>query len=222
MTYKTILIGPEVSCPEKPHSLVVFVHGLGADGNDLIGLAHEFKGVLGQTKFISPNAPYPCDMAPYGYQWFSLQQGITPEVIGSGVKTAAKKLNQYLDALLLAHDLESKNLVLIGFSQGAMTALYASLRRKSPLGGVIAFSGAFVHSPDLDSEIFSRPPVLLVHGAMDMVVPPMYMSLSESALKYLNVPVQSHLRPALAHGIDAEGINLARTFLVKHLGGKSS
>src|SRR5947208_8561128 len=110
----------------KPRQLVILLHGLGADGNDLIGLAPVLARLLPDAEFVSPNAPFPCDMAPYGYQWFSLQDR-SPEAILGGVRASAPILDAFIDDLLAARGLEEKDLALVGFSQGTMMSLYVGL-----------------------------------------------------------------------------------------------
>jgi len=118
----------------KARALVVFLHGLGADGNDLISLAPLLESVLPDTAFASPHAPFPCDMAPLGRQWFSLQDR-DPDVLLAGVQAAAPLLNAFLDQELKAHGLSDERLALVGFSQGTMIALHVALRRPRPCAG---------------------------------------------------------------------------------------
>src|SRR5690348_15512866 len=130
----------------KPKQVVVLLHGVGADGNDLIGLADYWRELLPDAAFVAPNAPYPCDMAPYGYQWFSLQDR-TPAMIEAGVRATAPILDHFIDATLASLGLEERNLALVGFSQGTMMSLFAAPRRARPVAGVLGFSGALV-APD--------------------------------------------------------------------------
>lgn len=192
--------------------LVVFLHGLGADGNDLISLADELIPDLAGTAFVSPNAPFACDMAPYGYQWFSLQER-TPEKIVAGVKIAAPILDHFLDAQLKQYGLKPKDMALVGFSQGTMMALYTALRRKEPVAGVLGFSGALVGGETLPGEIKSRPPVCLVHGDQDAVVPYDMMQLAAQQLYLNQVPVEAHTAHGIGHGIDPFGLATAIRFL---------
>jgi phospholipase/carboxylesterase len=206
------LTGPSLIPANSPNKIVVFLHGLGADGNDLIGLADEFSETLPNAVFFSPNAPFPCDMAPYGYQWFSLQSWSVDSML-NGLAVAAPMLNDFLDSKLAEYNLEDKDMYLVGFSQGTMTALYTALRRGKPCGGVIGFSGALADDGRLEVEIKSKPRVCLIHGMMDMVVPFSALSLAERSLELLGVDVEAHSRPLLGHGIDSEGLKIARNFL---------
>ncbi len=200
----------------EAQQLVVLLHGLGADGHDLISLAPLFAQRLPQAAFVSPHAPFPCDMAPVGRQWFSFQDA-SPEAILGGVRLAAPVLNAFLDAELERHGLSDSQLVLAGFSQGTMMALYVALRRPAACAGVLGYSGALIGVELLSEEIESRPPVLLLHGDADQVVPPRSLPAAVAALEANGVSVTSELRPGLGHGIDERGLQLGADFLVRHL-----
>ncbi len=196
----------------KPGRIVVLLHGLGADGRDLIQLAPELARHLPDAVFYAPDAPEPCDMAPVGRQWFSLRD-MRPETLARGAERAAPLLDRYLDHLLARHDLEPQRLGLVGFSQGAMMALHVGLRRTARLGAVAAYSGALVAPERLAAELKSRPPVLLVHGDADEVVPAELMFAALEALQRAEVPVQWLLRQGLGHGIDPVGLDAGGRFL---------
>ncbi len=200
----------------EAQQLVVLLHGLGADGHDLISLAPLFAQRLPQAAFVSPHAPFPCDMAPVGRQWFSFQDA-SPEAILGGVGLAAPVLNAFLDDGLERHGLSDSQLVLAGFSQGTMMALYVALRRPAACAGVLGYSGALIGVELLSGEIESRPPVLLLHGDADQVVPPRSLPAAVAALEANGVSVTSELRPGLGHGIDERGLQLGAEFLVRHL-----
>jgi phospholipase/carboxylesterase len=202
----------------KPRQLVILLHGLGADGNDLIGLAPVLAQVLPDAEFVSPNAPFPCDMAPYGYQWFSLQDR-SPATILAGVRAAAPVLDAFIDEALESRGLAEKDLALIGFSQGTMMSLYVGLRRARPVAGIVGFSGALVGAEFLAGEIRSRPRVLLVHGDADQMVPFQALAIAERTLIAADVPVETLTCPGLGHGIDEAGLKAAARFLTEALGG---
>jgi len=197
-------------------SLVVLLHGLGADGNDLIGLAPQLGQVLPGAAFVSPHAPFPCDMAPYGRQWFSLQD-TSPAALESGVRMAAPILDGFLDGELERHGLGDERLALVSFSQGTMMSLFVALRRARPCAGVLGYSGALIGAEGPAEEIKSKPPVLLIHGQADEVVPFRAMPVAVAALEANGVPVQSEGRPGLGHGIDPEGLSLGARFLMQIL-----
>lgn len=216
-------MNPSLSGPElKPRSgvrakqLVVILHGWGADGANLIDLAEHFSHDLPEAHFIAPNGPETCEMNPYGYQWFSLADR-NPAVLFAGVRLAAKALNEWLDAKLAELSLENESLALVGFSQGTMLALEVAMRRVPPVNCVVGFSGTLLGAETLPLEIAARPPVCLIHGQYDEVVPFAAMNHAESALATAGVSVETHVRPLLGHSIDLEGLDAARRFLGRHL-----
>ncbi len=201
-----------------PRKLVILLHGVGADGNDLIGLAPYFQHILPDALFVSPNAPYAFDMAPFGYQWFSLQD-LQPDTRLRGTQAAAPILDAYIDSLLTAHGLSEDKLVLVGFSQGAMMALHVGLRRTTQLAGIVSYSGMLAGDQALlASEIKSRPPVSMTHGAEDPVLPVQALPIAVAALKSVGIEVESHVRPGLGHGLDEDCVYLGMDFLKRVLG----
>ena len=199
---------------QAPKQLVVLLHGLGADGNDLISLAPYFAQVLPEAAFVSPHAPFPCDMAPFGRQWFSLQERTLETMLG-GVRMAAPVLDGFLDVELEKAGLTAERLALVGFSQGTMMALHVGLRREAGPRAIVGFSGALLAPELLPEEIASRPPVLLIHGAADEVVPAQSLPAAVAALEANQVPVTQELRPGLGHSIDERGLQLAMGFLAE-------
>ncbi len=143
----------------KPKHLVILLHGLGADGNDLIGLAPYLAPLLPEAEFLSPNAPFPCDMAPYGYQWYSSQDR-SPGAQLAGVRAAAPILDAFIDQALAERGLEDSALALVGFSQGSVMSLFVGPRRAQPVAGIVGYSGRLVAPDLLPSELRSRPPIL--------------------------------------------------------------
>ena len=212
------LTGPEVPpASGSVKRLVIFLHGLGSNGDDLISLSDEMQDALPDTHFISPNAPFRFDMAPFGYQWFSLADR-NPARILSEMKIAAVPLNHFIDAQMARFKLHAHQVALVGFSQGSMMSLYTAIRRPHPLAGIVAFSGMLRGEESTAQEITARPPVCLIHGEMDEVVPFAAMAATETALRAAKVPVSAHARPRLGHGIDMEGIDIATRFLATQLG----
>lgn len=200
-----------------PRQLVVLLHGLGADGNDLIALADHWAQAVPQAAFISPDAPFPCDMAPFGRQWFSLKDP-TLDSLDAGVRAAAPILNGFLDEALAAHSLTDRDLALVGFSQGTMTGLHVALRRSAACAGVLGYSGALMSPWSLAQEIAAKPPVLLVHGDADPIVPARNLADAETALREQGVSVRTVLQPGLAHSIDQHGVMLGARFLAEIFG----
>ncbi len=219
MTDLPLLNGPALppATGQPPSQVVLLLHGVGADGNDLIGLAPFFQQVLPEAAFFSPNAPEPYDMAPFGHQWFSIRD-FGPAQRLKGAQAAAPILDHFIDHLLAIFGLAEENMALIGFSQGTMMSLHVGLRRARPLAGIVGYSGALVGPELLAAEIRSRPPVLLVHGDADGIVPVDALAQAEKTLKANAVPIATHVRPGLAHGIDEDGIRLGQEFLKARFG----
>ncbi|NQU59924.1 MAG: prolyl oligopeptidase family serine peptidase [Rhodospirillales bacterium] len=192
--------------------LVILAHGVGSDGDDLIGLAPYFQKALPDALFVSPNAPYPFDMAPQGHQWFSLQDASAPARL-AGTQTAAPILDAFIDAKLAETGLAEDKLALIGFSQGTMMALHVGLRRAKALAGILGYSGMLVGPELLADSIQSRPPVLLVHGDADDVLPVEALGQAVAGLQAAGVFVKHHTCPGLGHGLDDDGIRLGMEFL---------
>lgn len=200
-----------------PRALVILLHGLGADGNDLFGLAPTLGQILPDAAFVSPHAPYPCDMAPMGRQWFSLSSRADADVL-AGVRATAPILDAFIDAELARHGLSDDRLALLGFSQGTMMALHVAMRRAKPCAAVIGYSGALTAPETLAAEIKSRPPVLLVHGEADEVILFTAMASSAEALLANDVQVHCEARPGLAHSIDEQGLAFGAATLKQTLG----
>ena len=202
--------GPEAG--GDPQQLVILLHGLGADGNDLIDLAPLLARTLPHAAFVSPNAPEPCDMAPYGFQWFSLQDR-HPDSIAAGVRAVAPLLDAFIDGELAAHGLTDNRLALLGFSQGCMMALHVGLRRPYPCAAILGYSGRLAAPGRLAVEIASRPPVLLCHGAFDPLVPFEEQGRAAAALEAAGIDVTTVRRPYLEHALDREGLEAGAALL---------
>ena len=189
--------------------LVVFLHGYGADGKDLIDLANPFAMALPNATFISPDAPFPCAMSPQGRQWFPIEE------IPNGAIKASDNLLNVIKKEAEDLNLTFKNVVLIGFSQGAMMSMQCLLLNNFQLGAIIGYSGALrdenikaASSLIIDGKHkFSDTPILLVHGEQDEVVPFQSLQKSKSLLDSVGFNVETLSRPKLGHGIDPEGIS---------------
>ena len=201
----------------NPRALVVLCHGVGADGHDLIDLARAWSPALPDALFVAPDAPEPYDMAPFGRQWFTLSDR-APERLEAGVRRAAAELGPFIDAELARENLPADAYAIMGFSQGAMTALFAGLRRATAPRAILAFSGALL-APNSIGEIANRAPVLLVHGEKDDVVPAFCTRDADRVLRAAGVPVETVLRPGLGHGLDDAGIATAALFLQRAFAG---
>jgi phospholipase/carboxylesterase len=196
----------------KPKQLVVLLHGYGSNGDDLIGLAPFFAQALPEAEFLSPNAPFPCEMASFGFQWFSLDDR-SPEMKLGGVRLAAQILDPFLDAELAKRGLADRDLALVGFSQGTMMSLHVGPRRPTRIAGILGFSGSLIAPHLLASELKSKPSIFLVHGTADQVVPYPALAQAEKALRDAGLPVETESRAGLVHSIDQVGAQKGALFL---------
>jgi phospholipase/carboxylesterase len=204
------LTGPTLPPARGPAThLVVLVHGYGADGNDLIGLASHWQGLLPTVAFAAPNAPTRVPGAP-GFQWFPISR-IDPHEMQKGVEIAGPVLEDYLDAELARLGLPPENLALAGFSQGTMLSLHVGLRRKVKPAAIVGFSGMLPAPPPESAAPF--PPILLTHGDSDQVIPPQALFMAATQLGLSGAAVQWHLAGGMGHGIDPEGLAMAGQFL---------
>ena len=202
--------------------LVVFLHGYGADGNDLIEIGRAWQAQLPDTAFVSPHAPEPCGQAPVGRQWFPLTFRSLDER-WNGVNKAGPVLERFLDAELARRKLPPSALALVGFSQGTMMALHVGLRRQVAPAAIVGFSGIFVLPHEATPEVVAnevrcKPPVLLVHGDQDELIPVQALFEGAQSLAALEVPVEWHLSEGVGHGIDPEGLRHGGEFQAKRFG----
>jgi phospholipase/carboxylesterase len=216
------LDGPRLQPRGQVKRLVVFLHGYGADGNDLIDLGRAWQALLPDTAFVSPHAPEPCGQAPVGRQWFALTFR-DPNERWTGVNKAGPILESFLEKELARHDLPPSALALVGFSQGTMMALHVGLRRAVAPAAIVGYSGMLVLPDDatpesLATEIRSRPPVLLVHGDMDELIPVQALFHASQSLAALGVPAEWHISQGVGHGIDQEGLRHGGEFLARRFG----
>ncbi len=210
------LSGPRLPPAKSPAThLVVLLHGYGADGNDLIGLAEHWREFLPGAIFVAPNAPDRVPGAPSGFQWFPISR-IDPHEMQNGVAAAAPGIDAFLDAELARLGLPPEKLVLAGFSQGAMLALHLGMRRPIAPAAIIGFSGLLAGPPPADAI---RPPVLLTHGDADTVIPVAAMFAAITALGAAGVPLQWHMARGMGHGIDQDGLVMAGLFMAMAFGG---
>jgi phospholipase/carboxylesterase len=200
----------------ETRSVVVFLHGYGANGADLLGLADPLGEHLPDTLFVAPDAPESCAGAPFGYQWFPIPwiDGSSEEEAARGMQAAVQDLNAFLDGILVDEDLLPEQMVLLGFSQGSMMSLHVAPRREDPVAGVIAFSGRLLQPDLLPDETVSRMPVLLVHGDADDVVPVQSLPQAAQALQDAGfTEVFAHVMKGTAHGIAPDGLSVALAFM---------
>lgn len=203
----------------KAQSIVVFVHGYGADGADLLGLADVLAPHLPDTLFYAPDAPQACIGNPFGYQWFPIPwlDGSSEAAAAEGLDAAAEKLNVFLDACLAEAELTDADLALVGFSQGAMMILHIAPRRPAPVAAVVAISGRLLDPDSLAGAVKMRPPILLIHGDQDAVVPFENMGMAANVFNQNGFQVFGHVMHGSGHGIANDGLSAALEFLTRYL-----
>ncbi len=213
---RVLTAGRKAPLSGDTRSIVVFLHGYGANGADLLGLADPLAEHLPDTLFVAPDAPEACAGAPMGHQWFPIPwiDGSSEEESERGMLAAVDDLNAFLDALMVDEDVLPEQVVLLGFSQGTMMSLHVAPRREDAVAGVVGFSGRLLRPELLKDEVQSRIPVLLVHGDQDDVVP--VQSLPDAAQGLQDAgfkDVYAHVMKGTAHGIDPDGLGVALAFM---------
>lgn len=201
--------------------LVILLHGWGADGNDLIGLAPHWAPGLPDAEFLSPHAPFPCDVG-FGRQWFSLGDmsptgDLHPAAMEARLKAVVPMVDAFIDDALEARGLTADKLALVGFSQGTMTALYLGPRRAGCPAAILGYSGRLIGGESLGEDAICKPPMLLIHGEHDEMVPAASLPHAAEQLRTAGFDVTTELRPRLGHAIDPEGLQMGGAFLVKNL-----
>ena len=196
----------------RPRNLVVFLHGYGADGNDLIGIGREWARALPHTAFVSPHAPEPCRDAPMGRQWFALTMR-DPHEFPRGVARARPALDTFLDTELRRHGLDESACALVGFSQGTMMALHVGPQRKLRLAGVLGYSGLLADPLALKADAVQKPPVMLIHGDKDDLIPVAAIFAAAQGLAAAEIPVEWHISTGIPHGIGPDGLEIGLSFL---------
>ena len=193
---------------------VIFLHGYGANSNDLIGIANLWIESLPNTIFLSPNAPFECDFSPNAYQWFELTS-ISPDSIGDGLKKAGPYLNDYIDHVSNTFKVKEKNIFFVGFSQGTMMALYHLCKRENRCAGLLGYSGLLFENENFKSEIKSKFPIKLYHGKKDELINYQNSIEASKKLKKFGFDIDYSLSDDLGHGIDDKGIQLGLNFIKK-------
>jgi phospholipase/carboxylesterase len=204
----------------KVRKMVVFLHGYGADGADLLGLADPLAPHLPDTVFVAPDAPEPCAGNPFGRQWFPIPRldGSSEAVSAASLMQSAQALNAFLDARIKEEGITSADVVLFGFSQGTMMALHVAPRRNEPFAGIVAFSGRLLRPELLKTEARVKPPVMLIHGDADQMVPFGDMRVAGQALTSAGFNVYGHVMKGTGHGIAPDGLQFALAFMADRLG----
>ena len=209
-----ILNGPKIlpANNNKVKNAVVFLHGYGANGNDLVNIGYHWKENFKNTVFISPNAPFRCEWGGESYQWFDLTS-TAPEKIGQGLKNAGPFLNEFIEDTKKKFSLDDNNIIFFGFSQGAMMALHHLCKREKECGGVLSYSGLLYENDNFENEIKSRFPIKIFHGKNDEVIDAQYSIKAFERLKKLGFNIEVKLQDGLGHGIDENGLNYGLKFI---------
>ena len=217
---RELKFGRKGAAKGEANALVVFLHGYGADGADLLGLAEVLGPHLPGVAFVAPDAPDRCSGGGFGFQWFPIPRfdGSTEAEAAAGIDAAAAELNAFLDARLEEEGLTPDRLVLVGFSQGAMMSLQVAPRRAEAVAGVVAISGRLLRPELLATEARVKPPVLIMHGDQDPVVPFDDLARAGDALVAAGFPVYAHVMKGTGHGIAPDGLGVALQFIKERLG----
>jgi len=209
----------EYSEVKNPKHLVIFLHGYGANGENLLGLSQEFKRVLPEAHFISPNAIDPWEGGfPDCYQWFSLYSGAERKAmadIADNIRNANKILRNFIQKQLTRFNLKPENLFLVGFSQGAMMSLYQGFIAPEKCAGIVSFSGRLILPEMIGEKSVSIPEICLIHGKLDSVLPFEHFIEAKKTLKEKKIPFIAEEIPDLDHSIDIHGIRTAQAFVKK-------
>lgn len=199
----------------KAKQLIILVHGYGADGNDLLGLADPLAPHLPDAVFVAPDAPNKCSGNPFGYEWFPIPwlDGSSEALAKEGMTAALEDLNGFIDAQMKAEGVGPEQTMLVGFSQGTMMSLHLAPRRATPLAGIVGFSGRLLEPETLEAEMVSKLPILLVHGDQDPMVPVSSLPEAADALSKAGFEVFTHISKGTQHGIAPDGLGVALQFM---------
>ena len=199
-----------------PKQIVLLLHGYGSNGADLISLAPHWQAALPDALFLAPNAPQRCPGA--GFQWWALA-AFSPAALAAGSASAAPAIDAFIDRKLGQYGLTDADMAIVGFSQGTMMALHVGLRRPARVAGIVGYSGMLTGAPELARLPLTQPPVLLIHGSADPVVPVAALHAAKTGLDKLGIEVSTHVSPGVGHSIDPVGLRLGGEFIVKALRG---
>lgn len=199
-----------------PKQIVLLLHGFGSNGADLISLAPHWQRQLPEALFLAPNAPQRLGSMSAGYQWWPLTT-FTPAALASGAASAAPAIASFVDRKLDQYGLTDSSLAIVGFSQGAMMALHVGLRRTHRVAAIVGYSGMLTGASELSHVPITKPPVLLVHGSADPVVPVAALHAAQSTLKHLGIDVMAHVSDGIGHTVDPTGLRMGGDFIAKAL-----
>lgn len=202
----------------SPKQIVLLLHGYGSNGADLISLAPHWQRNLPDALFLAPNAPQRLSNLSSGYQWWPLS-AFTPQALASGAASAAPAIEAFIDRKLQQYGLTEASLAIVGFSQGTMMALHVGLRRTRKVAAIIGYSGMLTGGRDLLHVPITKPPVLLIHGSADPIVPVAALHAAKMELEHLGIDVTAHISPGVGHSVDPVGLRMGGEFVAKALAG---
>lgn len=194
-----------------PKQILLLLHGFGSSGSDMISLAPSWQQALPDALFLAPHAPQQSSYGG-GYQWWGLSE-LSPQALAAGAAQAAPAIDQFIDRKLRQYNLDEADLAIIGFSQGTMMALHVGLRRPRQIAAIVGYSGMLTGIDELRRAAITKPPVLLVHGTDDPMVPVSALYTAESELKHLGIAVSTHVSPGVGHSVDPVGLATGRDFV---------
>jgi phospholipase/carboxylesterase len=202
-----------------PKQIVLLLHGYGSNGADLISLAPHWQQALPDALFLSPNAPQRFGGMGLGYQWWPLSAS-TPQALASGATSAAPAVDAFIDRKLTQYGLADADLAIIGFSQGTMMALQVGLRRKAQVAAILGYSGLLTGAAELPRSEITKPPVLLIHGSADPIIPISALYAAERALRGVGIDVATHVSAGVGHSVDPVGLRMGAEFVGRALNGR--
>ena len=200
----------------SPKQIVLLLHGYGSNGADLITLATHWQRHLPDALFLAPDAPQRLGNLSSGYQWWPLS-AFTPQALAQGAATAAPAIDAFIERKLQQYSLIEAKLAIVGFSQGTMMALHVGLRRPHQIAAIVGYSGMLTGGDELSHLRITKPPVLLVHGSADTVVPVGALSAAKAQLENLGIEVTTHIVLGIGHSLDLEGVRIGGEFVVAAL-----
>ena len=200
----------------SPKQIVLLLHGYGSNGADLISLAPHWQRNLPDALFLAPNAPQRLSNLSSGYQWWPLS-AFTPQALASGAASAAPAIEAFIDRKLKQYGLTEASLAIVGFSQGTMMALHVGLRRPRKVAAIIGYSGMLTGGQELSHLPITKPPVLLIHGSADPIVPVAALHAAKMELEHLGIDVTGHISPGVGHSVDPIGLRMGGEFVAKAL-----